>query len=88
MKQLHEKKISELVSHKAIVRSDHNDEMDIDAVTYYALKQWAIAVVKEKRVWRLKHVKLSDSYLIVCKELFVIEQFLIDRFELTEKDLR
>lgn len=95
MKKLSEKKISELVGtpEKAIYGG-----MDGAETTVNKLREWAIAVVKELRrmndlLWEEKItydeiekmcVEIDDPYV----SLTSIVNFLIDRFEITEEELK
>ena len=91
MKELYEKRISELERALVVGYSTLN------AIKISKLKQWAIAIVKD--LW--KHRIINNEYLRYSKlkeagiELRQVVQaedticwFLIDRFELTEKDLK
>ena len=83
--KLHEKKISELMTH---VPEDLCEPQECCfhgeyATDYSTLKAWAIAVIKE---FRLLRAGLSDGGgLGIYGE--DVEKFLIDRFEITEEEL-
>jgi hypothetical protein len=94
-KSLAEKKISEVLEDH-IKRCDEPFELKQD------LKEWAIAVVKE--LWKGRHITMKDAMSnemrryagfdkpISLKQMMQGEDcicwFLIDRFELTEEELK
>ncbi|MHA1305349.1 MAG: hypothetical protein ACTSPI_16745 [Candidatus Heimdallarchaeaceae archaeon] len=83
MKLLHEKKISELE------KGFYNGDEYFQFYDPKELKQWAIAVVKNiknfRTTWKASMSVEEDYRKIYGME---IEDFLINRFEITEKDLK
>jgi len=89
MKKLHEKKISELLGEDGHYYESHY-------LLETKLKEWAISVVKEIR--NPTKVVEIDGHIYdnmihlgtitwLKKDIHVLETFLIDRFEITEKEL-
>lgn len=78
MKKLHEKKISELAG-----RFWSAIDVPVDAVLVKILKEWAVAVVRAKRMLRAGLIDGGD----LGQYGEDVDNFLIDRFEITEKEL-
>jgi len=90
MKLLHEKKISKLIKIDNLNPKEKLYEYNQGKqYTLTILKQWAIAVVKNIRnfrtTWKASMSVEEDYRKIYGME---IEDFLINRFEITEKDLK
>lgn len=97
---IHEKNLSDLVGdigHRTAPKSEPNSEMMLGKfVKESILKEWVIAMVKNlrgKNKWRGfefngNYYNASSGDPGECEQLEPIEDFLIDRFEITEKELK
>jgi len=74
-RELHDKKISELKPYYRMFGEITKDSDDLIFVNILELRAWAIACVKEMR--RVRDIEFS-----AC------EYWLIDKFEITEEELR
>ena len=94
MKQLYEKKISELLVGIGQNGEDVGDYEPFKFIDPEDLKQWAIAIVKEYNIFRdCDHYNPTGYYCRECGNGSgscvgeALIKFLIERFELTEDDL-